>query len=182
MLFLAMLTGVWFSVAMVLFLIVCGVLVLTVMIQKPQGGGLSAAFGASSGSGQTAFGTKTGDALTVATILVFVVWLILAVTLNIMSRPSDAGVVVTPAADAPAATPPAPATPSPTPVPVPAGAGETPAGVTPAVVPPVDPNGPVEQPKPVTPPAETPANAPASNPAPAPTPAPAPAPGEPAPR
>ena len=178
MLFLAMLTGVWFSVAMVLFLIVCGVLVLTVMIQKPQGGGLSAAFGASSGSGQTAFGTKTGDALTVATILVFVVWLILAVTLNIMSRPSDAGVVVTPAADAPAPSPSAPTTPTPSP----AGAGETPAGVTPAVVPPVDPNGPVEQPKPVTPPAETPANAPASNPAPAPTPAPTPAPGEPAPR
>ena len=43
----------------VLFLFICVLMVLTVLIQKPQGGGLSAAFGASSGSGQTAFGTKT---------------------------------------------------------------------------------------------------------------------------
>ncbi len=57
-------------------------LVLTVLIQKPQGGGLSGAFGGGSGSGQTAFGTKTGDALTVFTIIVFVIYLGFAITLN----------------------------------------------------------------------------------------------------
>ncbi|MDP1662923.1 MAG: preprotein translocase subunit SecG, partial [Phycisphaerales bacterium] len=42
------------------FAAVCVLLVLAILIQKPQGGGLSGAFGAgSSGSGQTAFGTKT---------------------------------------------------------------------------------------------------------------------------
>lgn len=68
-------------------LIVLGILasvimILMVLIQRPQGGGLSAAFGgAGAGSGQTAFGAKTGDALTIATITVFVLWLLIAIGL-----------------------------------------------------------------------------------------------------
>jgi preprotein translocase subunit SecG len=173
MLLLAMLTGVWFNIAVLLFLLVCFVLVLTVMIQKPQGGGLSAAFGASSGSGQTAFGTKTGDALTVATILVFVVWLALAVALNIMSRPSEAPpvTVTTPPAET---VPETPADPAATP------AVNPPApGVNPPANPAATPESPVEKPAQPNPAPADAAPATPGNPAPAnPTPAPAPAPGE----
>lgn len=69
------------------FVIISLVLVLAVLIQKPQGGGLSGAFGAGGGSGQTAFGTKTGDVLTMTTISIFVLWLVFAVVLNFATRP-----------------------------------------------------------------------------------------------
>src|SRR5882724_843904 len=91
----------------VLFLAVCVLLVLTVLIQRPQGGGLSGAFGSGAGSGQTAFGAKTGDALTIFTIAMFVLWLLLAIVLNYVTRPSAPGVVAVPAATAPAESPPA---------------------------------------------------------------------------
>ncbi|MFN7021656.1 MAG: preprotein translocase subunit SecG [Phycisphaerales bacterium] len=70
------------------FLVVCVVLILTILIQRPQGGGLSGAFGSNSGSGQTAFGAKTGDALTIATIGMFVVYVLFAIGLNYVVRPS----------------------------------------------------------------------------------------------
>src|SRR5205823_1071321 len=113
--------------------------VLTVLIQKPQGGGISGAFGGGGGSGQTAFGTKTGDALTIFTIIVFVVYLLFAIGLNFSTRPS-AQAAPTPTATAPAApaapsgspsgapapaadeTQPNPATPAPTGSPAPTGA------------------------------------------------------------
>ncbi|MBI1189716.1 MAG: preprotein translocase subunit SecG [Tepidisphaera sp.] len=85
-----------------LFVVVSVILVLTVLIQKPQGGGLSGAFGSGAGSGQTAFGTKTGDALTVATIIIFAVYLLLGVVLVFAYRPHAAG-VVTPASGTPTA-------------------------------------------------------------------------------
>ncbi len=58
-----------------------------------QGGGLGGAFGAGgggSGSGQTAFGARTGDALTMATIAMFVIYLAVAVVLNFAVRPAEA--------------------------------------------------------------------------------------------
>jgi preprotein translocase subunit SecG len=73
-----------------LFLLICVVLILTVLIQRPQGGGLSGAFGAGGGSGQTAFGTRTGDALTIATIGMFILYLVVAVGLNFATRPTQA--------------------------------------------------------------------------------------------
>jgi len=81
------------SLMVALFLLVCVVLILTVLIQRPQGGGLSGAFGAGGGgggSGQTAFGARTGDALTMATIAMFIIYLGVAVVLNFAARPSDA--------------------------------------------------------------------------------------------
>lgn len=65
-----------------LFMVVCIIMVLTVLIQRPQGGGLAGAFGSGAGSGQTAFGTKTGDALTWMTIGVFIIFLLIAIVLN----------------------------------------------------------------------------------------------------
>ncbi len=94
------------------FVVVCVVLILTVLIQRPQGGGLSGAFGAGGGSGQTAFGTKTGDALTIATIAMFVIFVLFAIGLNFAARPesidsgrTQAGPLSAESAPAPPGTP-----------------------------------------------------------------------------
>lgn len=75
------------NLLMLLFIAVAVIMILIVLIQKPAGGGLSGAFGASSGSGQTAFGAKTGDALTIMTIGTFVVFILTAIMLVYTSRP-----------------------------------------------------------------------------------------------
>lgn len=79
------------ALLIVLFLVISVLMVLVVLIQRPQGGGLSGAFGSSSdGAGQTAFGAKTGDALTTATILIFILFLVTAVGLNLLIKPPPA--------------------------------------------------------------------------------------------
>jgi protein translocase SecG subunit len=158
------------GIIMVLFIVVCVFMVLTILIQKPQGGGLGAAFGGgSASSGQTAFGTKTGDALTVFTVLVFVAFLVFAVLLNLgMKQPKPGagtaaqgtGGTTTAPATTPETTPATtPADPASAPATTPAG-GEAPTtpsesatGLTPAPVP-------------------TPAPAPTPEPIPGPAPAP----------
>src|SRR3712207_5343991 len=67
-----------------LFIVVCTFLILVVLIQKGRGGGLASAFGGG-GGGNTAFGAKTGDVLTWVTSVIFGVFLLLAVLLNILS-------------------------------------------------------------------------------------------------
>ncbi len=81
-----MLTG----LLVVFFIVTCVALILVVLIQRPQGGGLSGAFGGGSGSGQTAFGAKVGDVLTYATITIFVLFLLTAIGLTYAIRPADA--------------------------------------------------------------------------------------------
>jgi len=87
---LAQIPGWAISLLAIGFLIVCLSLVLIVLIQRPQGGGLSGAFGAGGGAGQTAFGTKTGDVLTLVTIGIFVLFLLTAIGLNFAVRPPQA--------------------------------------------------------------------------------------------
>jgi preprotein translocase subunit SecG len=58
-------------------------MILLVLIQKGRGGGLSGAFGGG-GGGNTAFGAKTGDVLTWATSIVFALFVVLAVVLNLI--------------------------------------------------------------------------------------------------
>ena len=85
------------------FLLISGGMILLVLIQRPQGGGLSGAFGAGGGgggAGQTAFGTKTGDVLTGATITIFILFLLAAIVLNFATRPQQAPTPV-PAVTAP---------------------------------------------------------------------------------
>jgi preprotein translocase subunit SecG len=67
-----------------LFLIICVFLILLVLIQKGRGGGLASAFGGAGGN--TAFGSKTGDVLTWATSVVFGVFLLIAVLLNLVAN------------------------------------------------------------------------------------------------
>ncbi len=136
----------------VLFILLSLLMVLVVLIQRPQGGGLSGAFGGSSaeGAGQTAFGAKTGDALTTATILIFVLFIVGAVVLNFTIRPGRF-ITEQPAASAPAGTA-APATPAP--ITIQDSAGQSLDGT-------------------LVPPASTPAPAPAPAPEPTPTPEPA---------
>ncbi len=85
-----------------LFVVVSAMLVLAVLIQRPQGGGLSEAFGSASGSGHTAFGAKTGDALTTATIGIFILFLLAAIGLNYVVKPPAAASAV-PSLQAPGA-------------------------------------------------------------------------------
>jgi preprotein translocase subunit SecG len=67
-----------------LFIFVCLFLILIVLIQKGRGGGLASAFGGAGGN--TAFGSKTGDVLTWATSVVFGIFILLAVALNLISN------------------------------------------------------------------------------------------------
>ena len=63
----------------VLFVVCCVALILIILIQKGRGGGLSAAFGGGMAGG--ILGSKTGDFLTWATIVLVGVFLTLAVVL-----------------------------------------------------------------------------------------------------
>ena len=63
-----------------LVIIVGMFLILLILIQKGRGGGLASAFGGAGGN--TAFGSKTGDVLTWATSIVFLIFLVLTVALT----------------------------------------------------------------------------------------------------
>jgi preprotein translocase subunit SecG len=73
-----------YYILLTLFLVLSLFLILLVLIQKGRGGGLSAAFGGVGGN--TAFGAKTGDVLTWATSIVFGVFLLLAICLNLLAN------------------------------------------------------------------------------------------------
>jgi preprotein translocase subunit SecG len=64
-----------------LFTAVAILLILVVLVQRGRGGGLSGAFGSGGGS-TSAFGTKTGDVFTWATVILFAVFMLLAIWLN----------------------------------------------------------------------------------------------------
>jgi len=78
-------TEVFYYIVGSLFVFICAVLTLLVLIQKGRGGGLSSAFGGG-GGGNTAFGAKTGDVLTWATSIVFALFVLLAIALNLLAN------------------------------------------------------------------------------------------------
>jgi preprotein translocase subunit SecG len=76
-----------FYVTETLFILICVILILLILIQKGRGGGLASAFGGA--GGQTAFGSKTGDVLTWATSILFAVFVLFAVLLNLIANRID---------------------------------------------------------------------------------------------
>lgn len=146
------------SLSTFLFLTICVLLVLLILIQKGRGGGLSGAFG---GVGSySPFGTKTGDALTWATVILTGLYLLMAVLTNYAYHPTSLS-GLSPAVTAPSGQPQSD------------GTGSSPAGDVPADAAPANPEGSTATP-PATPAgtAETPAPAPATD-QPAPTAPPA---------
>lgn len=73
-----------YYILLFLFVLVALFLMLIVLVQKGRGGGLASAFGGVGGN--TAFGTKTGDVLTWATAIVFGIFVVLAVVMNLLAN------------------------------------------------------------------------------------------------
>lgn len=95
-----------FLILTVLFIIVSAVLVLIVLVQRPQGGGLAGAFGgAGGGSTDTVFGGRVGDALTAMTVVAFLTYVTLAIVLNVMDPTPSQAVAVEPSATTQPAAP-----------------------------------------------------------------------------
>ena len=63
-------------------------MILIILVQRPQGGGLASAFGGGGGGNDTVFGGRVGDALTVMTVVAFILFLGLAVSLNLVESKS----------------------------------------------------------------------------------------------
>lgn len=77
--------SIWYVLLLLLFIIVAAAMILIILVQRSQGGGLAGAFGGAGGGGtDTLFGGRVGDALTWATVVGFIIYLLLAVTLNKM--------------------------------------------------------------------------------------------------
>ncbi len=66
----------------ILLVILGVVMIFVILLQRGRGGGLIGAFGA--GGGGSAFGTKTGDVFTTITVVLFVLFMFLAIGLNWM--------------------------------------------------------------------------------------------------
>ncbi len=105
-----------------LFMVVSTVMILVILMQRPKGGGLSAAFGGSSaGSADSLLGGRVGDTLTWVTVVAFVLYLGLAIGLNMSAGPGEAdaagpteAVEATDMSDSTEALPMAPVEPAPT--------------------------------------------------------------------
>jgi preprotein translocase subunit SecG len=71
----------------VVWLLLSCFLILVILVQRGRGGGLVGALGGLGGS--SAFGTRAGDVFTRITVVVFAVWLVLALGLvHMMKKPS----------------------------------------------------------------------------------------------
>ncbi|MBA4120740.1 MAG: preprotein translocase subunit SecG [Isosphaera sp.] len=145
--------GVLLNAVIVLFLFSSVLLILVVLVQRPQGGGLAGAFGSGAGSGQTAFGARTGDVLTYATIGFFTVFLLLAIFSGLAAT---AIAVQRPPAPATVAAPTGTTGTTGTGTQPPAGDTPQPANVNPPAPPAPAPPIPPADPNPVIPPADAP--------------------------
>lgn len=66
----------WDVLSMTALMVVGIVLMFVILLQRGRGGGLAGAFGGL--GGQSAFGTKAGDVFTKITVVLTVIWVILA--------------------------------------------------------------------------------------------------------
>lgn len=94
-----------FLLLTVILIVISVAMILIILVQRPQGGGLASAFGGAGGGGtDTVFGGRVGDALTVMTVITFVIFLGLAVSLNLVDSSEiaeDVGVADTTSLQAP---------------------------------------------------------------------------------
>lgn len=89
-----------FAILTIIFIVVSVAMILIILVQRAQGGGLAGAFGGAGGAGaETVFGGRVGDALTWATVAAFVLYLGLAIGLNLTNStpPPAPPAAVTPA-------------------------------------------------------------------------------------
>ncbi len=80
---------VFYSILSILFLMIAVLLFLVILVQRGRGGGLVGAFGGPGGS--SAFGAKTGDVFTIITVVMAVLFLVVACLLAF--RPSQTTLV-----------------------------------------------------------------------------------------
>ena len=97
-----------------LMVVVSILMIFVIIVQKPRGGGLSGAFGGGgAGSADAAFGSKAGNLATWLTIIAFVAFLLIAVSLSLLIEQPTSAIddgldVVTPQTTRETATPAAP--------------------------------------------------------------------------
>ena len=73
------------NILLIIFVIIAVLLILLILVQRGRGGGLVGAFGGPGGS--SAFGAKTGDVFTIITVVMAVLFLVVACLLAF--RPSS---------------------------------------------------------------------------------------------
>lgn len=147
----------------ILFIIVSIAMILIILVQRPQGGGLAGAFGgASGGSTDTVFGGRVGDALTAMTCVAFLLYLGLAIGLNMLdnhttvvaaTQPTPPVTATMPPPTSPGVTPAAPT--GSTQIITPSPGGGAPSVTTPVLTPPTG-TGSEGEPLPLTPPSTSP--------------------------
>ena len=108
------------------YVLVCGLLIITILLQQGKGGDIANAFGG--GSSQAVFGARSGATLlTRATAVLAALFVIAALTLTVLGTRGPGSVVggIEGPAPAPAPAVPTPANATPTPAPAAPPAGNT---------------------------------------------------------
>ncbi len=74
-----------FLILTIVLIVIAIAMILIILVQRPQGGGLASAFGGAGGGGtDTVFGGRVGDALTIMTVVAFILFLGTAIALNLV--------------------------------------------------------------------------------------------------
>lgn len=108
-----------------LYVIVCGLLIITILLQQGKGGDIANAFGG--GSSQAVFGARSGATLlTRATSVLAFLFVVGALVLTVWGTRGPGSVVGGIDGPAPAPAPPVNATPAPATTPMPAPGNSTP--------------------------------------------------------
>ena len=114
-----------FYIVVLLYVLVCGLLIITILLQQGKGGDIANAFGG--GSSQAVFGARSGATLlTRATTVLAALFIVGALLLTIYGTRGPGSVVGGIEGPAPTPAPPANATPAPAATPTPPPGNKTP--------------------------------------------------------
>ena len=114
-----------FYLVVTLYVLVCGLLIITILLQQGKGGDIANAFGG--GSSQAVFGARSGATLlTRATTVLAALFIIGALALTVYGTRGPGSVVGGIEGPAPTPAPPANATPAPAATPTPPPGNSTP--------------------------------------------------------